>query len=76
MRVKVGDVKGYNEYQVALVTPDNGEFTRREPVILGTPTTDQVVAVIKESEIKWLGEPWSHTHYITTLRGECSHCTC
>ena len=33
-------MKGYDEYQVALVTPDNGEFARRVPVILGTPTTD------------------------------------
>ena len=38
--MRVDDMKGYDEYQVALVSPDNGEFTRRVLVILGTPTTD------------------------------------
>ena len=72
MRVQVDDVKGYDEYQAALLTLDNRSFTRRVPVILGTPTTDRVVAVTKESKIKKLSGPWAHTHYITTLWAEAA----
>ena len=72
MRVQVDDVKGYDEYQVALVTPDNGSFTRRVPVILGIPTTDRVVTVMKKSEIEKLSGPWAHTDYITISRAEAA----
>ena len=68
MRVQVDDVKGYDEYQVALVTPDNGHFARRMPIILGSPTTGRIVAVIKDSEIEKLSGPWAHTHYIVRYR--------
>ena len=38
IRVKVEEVKGYNEDQVALVIPDQTAFGSRVPVTLGTPT--------------------------------------
>ena len=41
----------YDENQVALVIRDGSEFSRRVPVIKGTPTIDRVVRALKESEL-------------------------
>ena len=50
IRVHVEGVKGYNEDQVALVIPNLTTFRSRVPVTLGTPTFNQIMNVIKESE--------------------------
>ena len=44
-------MKGYNEDQVALVIPDSTTFGSRVLVTLGTPTTNQIMNIIKESKI-------------------------
>ena len=44
-------VHGYNEDQVALVVPDSTDFGSQVPVILGTPTINWIINMIKESEI-------------------------
>ena len=51
IKVHAEGVRGYNEDQVALVKPDATTFGSWVPVILGTPTINRVINVIKESEI-------------------------
>ena len=51
-RDQVEQVKGYNKDQVALVTPDTTTFGSRVLVTLGTPTDNQIMNIIKESEIE------------------------
>ena len=51
IRVQVEGVWGYNEDQVALVIPDSTGFGSQVPVTLGTPTINQIINVIKESEV-------------------------
>ena len=54
MRVQVEGVKGYNKDQVVLVVPALTAFGSRVPVILGTPTINWIMNVIKENEINEL----------------------
>ena len=51
IRIQVEGVKGYNKDQVALVIPDSTAFESRVLVTLGTPTINQIMSMIKESEI-------------------------
>ena len=51
IRVQVEGVQGYNEDQVALVIPDSTIFGSWWPVTLGTLTINQIINMIKESEI-------------------------
>ena len=48
-------VRGFDNNQVALVIPDPTDFGSQVPVILGTPTINRIINVIKESEI----DEWS-----------------
>ena len=51
VRVQFPRIPSYDEDQVALVIREGSEFSRRVPVIIGTPTIDQVVQALKESEM-------------------------
>ena len=51
MKVQVQGVPSYGEDQVFLVIDDNSTYSRRVPVILGPPTINWVVMVMRESEI-------------------------
>ena len=51
IRVQVEVVQGYNEDQVGLVVPDSTISGSQVPVMLGTPTINQIINVIKKSEI-------------------------
>ena len=51
IRVQVEGVNGYDKDQVALLIPDLTAFGSRVLVKLGTPTINQIVNVIKESDI-------------------------
>ena len=51
IRVQVEGVQGYNKDQVVLVIPDPTDFGSQVPVISGTPTTNQIINVIKDSKI-------------------------
>ena len=51
IRAQVEGVRGYDEDQVALVEPDSMTFGSWVPVILGTPTINRIINVIKEIEI-------------------------
>ena len=54
IRVQVEGVWGYNEDQVALVVLDSTGFGYWVPVTLGTSTINQIINMIKESEINEL----------------------
>ena len=49
--VQVEGVPKYDEDQVTIVVDDNTSFSWRVPVVLGTPTTNRVVTVMKESNL-------------------------
>ena len=51
-------VQGYDEDQIALVTPGLSNFVVQVPAMLGTPTISHVINVIKEKEIDTLVTPW------------------
>ena len=51
MKVQVEGVPSYGKDQVFLVIDDNSAYSRRVPVILGTPTINRVVMAMRESEM-------------------------
>ena len=57
IQVQVERVWGYVENQIALVILALSNFAARIPVILGTPTMDQVINVIKEAKVAM---PWTN----------------
>ena len=65
IRVQVEGVPEYNEDQVAFVVDDNTTFSWRVPGVLGTPTINRVVAVMKESNLNNAPMEWqaSKTSY-------------
>ena len=68
--VQFPGIPSYDENQVALVIRDRSEFSRRVPVIIGTPTIDQVVWALKESELDTILEEWQRAQlnpYLPTL---------
>ena len=58
IRVQVEGVPEYNEDQVAFVVDDNTTFSWRVPVVLGTPTINRIVAVMKESNLNNAPMEW------------------
>ena len=65
IRIQVEGVPKYDEDQVAFVVDDNTTFSWRVPVVLGTPTINCVVAVMKESNLNNVPMEWqaSKTSY-------------
>ena len=65
IHVQVEGVPEYDEDQVAIVVDDNTTFSWRVPVVLGTPTINRVVAVMKESNLNNAPMEWqaSKTSY-------------
>ena len=61
MKVQVEGVPSYGEDQVFLVIDDNSAFSRRVPVILGTPTINRVVMVMRESEMSTAPPEWQYS---------------
>ena len=58
--VQVDGVQGYNEDQIALVILDFSNFATRVPIILGTPTIDRVVNMMREAEMDALAMLWAN----------------
>ena len=56
-------IPSYDENQVALVIRDGSEFSQRVLVIIGTPTIDQVVRALKESELDTIPEEWQRARH-------------
>ena len=65
VRVQFPGIPSYDENQVALLIRDGSEFSRRVPVIIGTPTIDRVVRALKESELDTIPGEWQ--------RARCGH---
>ena len=61
IRIRIDEVSGYDEDQIALVVKDDSDFARRVPLILGTPALRRIVNVMKESELDKLSIPWACT---------------
>ena len=58
LRVQVNEITSYNEDVVFLMVPDESEFSRHVPIVIGTCTLGRIINVIKESEIDRLSTPW------------------
>ena len=69
IRVQVEGVKCYKEDQVALVILDLTAFGSRVTISLGTPTINQIVNVIKESEIDELSVSLNELRIFHLLAG-------
>ena len=65
--VHVDGVQCYDEDQIALVILDFSNFASRVPIILGMPTTSQVVNVMKEVEMDALAMPWANARVAQLL---------
>ena len=65
IRVQVDGVPEYDKDQVAFVVDDNTTFSWRVPVVLGTPTINRIVAVMKKSNLNNTPIEWqaSKTSY-------------
>ena len=63
MKVQVEGVPSYREDQVFLVIDDNSAYSRQVPVILGTPTINRVVMVMRESEMSTAPLEWQYSHH-------------
>ena len=60
--VQIEGISSYNEEQVTLVVDDESAFTRKVPIILGTPTLHHVVNCMKESEMEKEPPEWENVH--------------
>ena len=58
--VQIEGIPSYDEEQVALVVDDSSYFTRKVPVILGTPTLHRVVKCMKESKMESAPPEWNN----------------
>ena len=56
--IQVEGVPECDEDQVAFVIDDNTTFSWRVPVVLGTPTINRVVVVMKESDMQSAPPEW------------------
>ena len=75
IKLQVEGVWGYDEDQVALVTPDPTNFGSWVSVILGMPTINQIINVIKEIKIDELSISlnWSRiSHLLACHQAELS----
>ena len=59
LHMQVQEIAGYNEDIVFLVVPDESEFGRRVPLVIGTCTIGRIINVIWESEIDHLLMLWA-----------------
>ena len=59
LRVQVRGITGYDEDVVFLVVPDESDFGRRVPLVVGTCTISRLINIIRESEIDSLTMLWS-----------------
>ena len=57
--MQVQEITGYDEDIVFLVVPDESQFGRRVPLVIGTCTIGKIISVIWESEIDHLSTPWA-----------------
>ena len=64
LQVQILYVPSYDKDQVALVVAEDSNFLRRCQVIIGTPTINQAVRAMKESEMENAPEAWQCPTYV------------
>ena len=71
-RVRIEGIPSYDEEQVALVIEDSSSFSKKVPVLLGTPTLHRVIRSMKESEMEQLPMAWQQikTAYEITKKSQ------
>ena len=57
--MQVREITGYDEDVVFLMVPNESEFGRRVPLVIGTYKIGRIINVIWESEIDHLSMPWA-----------------
>ena len=57
--MQVREITRYDKDVVFLMVPDESEFGRRVPLVIGTCTIGRIINVIRESEIDHLSMPWA-----------------
>ena len=67
LQVRVAEVTGYDEDVVFLVVPDESEFSRHVPLVLGTCMLCRIINMIRESEINRFSVPWAMTQMLCLL---------
>ena len=63
LQVQIPYVPSYDEDQVALVVSEDSNFLRKCQVVLGTPTINQAIRAMKESEMENAPEAWQSTQH-------------
>ena len=58
LRVQVNKITSYNEDMVFLMAPDESEFSRCVPIVIGTCMLGRIINVIKESKMDRPLTPW------------------
>ena len=61
--VQIPYMPSFDEYQVALVVPEDSSFLRRYQVILGMPTINWAIRAMKESEMENAPEAWQSAQH-------------
>ena len=59
LHVQVHEIAGYDKDVVFLMVPDESEFGRRVPLVIGTCMIGRIINVIQESKIDCLSMPWA-----------------
>ena len=57
LQVQIPYMPSYNKDQVALVVSEDSNFLRKCQVVLGTPTINQAIWAMKESEMEMPRKP-------------------
>ena len=77
IRMQIPYAPSYDKDQVALIIEDQTLFSRRCPVVLGTPTIFRAVQPMKESEMDRIDPAWQQakagyefTHFSMNLNGQ------
>ena len=65
--IQVQGIAGCDKDAVFLLVPDESDFGRRVPLVVGTCTIGRMISVIQESEIDSLTMPWSTTRVVQLL---------
>ena len=65
--MQVWEIVGYDKDVVLLMVPDESEFGRRVPLVIGTCMIGRIINVIWESEIDYLSMPWATARMVQLL---------
>ena len=65
--VQAREIAGYDEDVVFLMVPNESEFGRRVPLVIGTCTIGRIINIIWESEIDHLLTPWATVRMVQLL---------